>query len=264
MKGLEGKNKKVVISIPVIFIIAIVVGICIYLGSSNTNISSKWVKSGKELSADSGAEGSESNDPVAEGSNEGESAAVQEGTVTVYYLDEDGTELLERTVKTGKIGEWYEIERREISKYTKAGEEPLTRAGYYEMGNKDVKFIYKSAGEEVAFKVSNEGEDGATETELDVVFNNTRKSTDYGIKVITKDEDGNELNGGKFIISKEDVEIGAGEVTNGELYFGKIAIGEEGNIEYGLEQTKATPGYKKVNGIVGPLLWRKVVELSKR
>lgn len=162
-----------------------------------------------------------------------------------------GNQIAEKTVKTGNVGEEYEVTRPAISKYTKTGEEPITRAGVYELGNIDVKFIYKSAGKEVYTKVENEGENGATQNSVNVLFNNARTQRDYGVKIITKDENGNVINGGEFKINKNGELLRQGRVTGGSFYVGKIAVTEEGKLEYEVEQTKATIGYRKIENIIG-------------
>ena len=68
---------------------------------------------------------------------------VQSGTVTVHYVNENGEKLIADTVKTGNVGDIYEVERPTISMYISSDEEPLTKAGKYEIGNTDVTFKYK-------------------------------------------------------------------------------------------------------------------------
>lgn len=177
-------------------------------------------------------------------------AVVQSGTVTVYYVDESGKEISTKSVKEGNVGDWYEVERRNVTGYISAGEEPITRAGRYAVGNTDVRFVYKSAKSAVKTKVENEGVNGATENSAYVVFDNPRIATDYGIKIITKDENGKVINGGIFKVSKDGDTLKEGEVRDGSIYVGKIAVKEDGEKIYEIEEIKATPGYKKIEDII--------------
>ena len=81
----------------------------------------------------------------------------------------------------------------------------------------------------------------------DFLFDNSRIARDYGVRIITKDEKGNVINGGIFKVGKDSEVISEGEVSNGSFYIGKIAIKNEGNIVYEVEQLKAKVGYKKIN-----------------
>ncbi|MDO4975607.1 MAG: MucBP domain-containing protein, partial [Alphaproteobacteria bacterium] len=175
---------------------------------------------------------------------------VQSGTVTVHYVDEKGNALIENTVKTGNVGDIYEIERPTISMYVSADEEPLTKAGKYEIGNTDVTFKYKKAVSEVYEYVEKEGEDGATENKINIAFNNTKSRQEYGLKIITKDENGNVINGGEFKISKNGSVLRTGKVRGGDLYAGIISVSKEGKLTYDIEETKATIGYEKLASVI--------------
>lgn len=175
----------------------------------------------------------------------------QTGTITVYYIDDEGNNLIGNpVVKTGQVGTWYEEERADIPKYTRFGEEPITKAGYFELGNKDIKFVYKYAEDEVQVTVDREGENDATRNAVNVLFNNARAITDYGVKVVTKDQNGRSVSGGTFSISKGDESLTSAIVRNGELYFGKIGIGIEGTLTYKINQTQGTSGYDPINETV--------------
>lgn len=182
---------------------------------------------------------------------------VQTGTVTVYYLDEQGNAIknkqgqsIEPTVKTGNVGTAYDIERPSFAGYTRAGEEPLTRAGKYQLGNVNVKFIYKKADSTVYKDVTNEGVKGASKTSATITFRDPKTARDYSLKVVTKDEKGNPIDGGEFKVKRGDEILSQGKVTGGEFYAGKIGITHTGKIVYEVEQTKSTIGYKKLDEIV--------------
>lgn len=175
---------------------------------------------------------------------------VQSGTVTVHYVNENGEKLIEDTVKTGNVGDIYEVERPTISMYVSADEEPLTKAGKYEIGNTDVTFKYKKAVSEVLKKVEKEGEDGATENQINIAFNNTKSKQEYGLKIITKDDNGNVINGGEFKISKDGSLLRTGKVRNGDFYAGIISVSKAGKLTYDIEQTKATIGHEKLASII--------------
>ena len=182
---------------------------------------------------------------------------VQSGTVTVKYLDEKGNpilnqegEAIESTVKTGNVGDEYEVSRPDFTGYVSAKDEPITRAGVYELGNIDVNFIYKKAVGEVRTKVENEGEDNATENQIKVAFNNSRIKRDYAIKIITKDENENVISGGQFSINKDEEKLREGKVREGIFYVGKIAISTEEKTIYEIDQTKATIGYRKIEDTI--------------
>ncbi len=177
-------------------------------------------------------------------------ATVQSGTVTVHYVDESGKEISDTVVREGNVGEEYEVKRKNIELYTSTGEEPFTRAGNFEIGNIDVTFVYKLASKEARKRVENQGEDGATANNAYIVFNNTKSQRDYKLKIITKDEKGNPISGGVFKISQAGEVLREGQVRNGSLYAGKIALSSEGKTTYQIEQTKATSGYNKVNGAI--------------
>jgi len=237
----KGKNIVVVIAI----IAAIVVGgmLC-STAIKNAGVGNKTMKEGSTANM--------TESPVVAGNGDTRRTAEQTGTVTVYYVDEEGNNLTsEPTVKRGAIGEWYEVERINIPKYTKAGEDPITKAGYYEAENKNVVFVYKSAENQVSVEVNGENESNSGKNEVNAVFNNTKVSTDYGVKLIAKDQNGNSISGGKFEISKSGDALASGELRNGEIYFGKIAIGTAGNIVYGIEQKQVASGYKGIDGKIG-------------
>ncbi len=167
------------------------------------------------------------------------------GTVTVYYLDDKGNSIKESALRSGDVGEFYNIEKEDIPEYT-IYEEPITKAGYYELGNIDVKFIYRKSTAEVKYSVKNEGEDGSTENSVSVLFNNTKVKREYGVKIVTKDENGKEINGGEFEYKEGGKVLRKGIVSNGQLYVGNIFISNEGKIIYQVNQTKATVGYEKL------------------
>ena len=177
---------------------------------------------------------------------------VQTGTVTVHYVDENGVQLPghEDTIKLGNVGEYYDIKRPDISMYTSDGNDPITRTGKYQIGNIDVVFKYKPAVKEVLQKVQKKGEDGATENQINIAFNNTKKVRDYGLRIITKDENGNVINGGEFKINKDNKLLREGKVSGGEFYVGKLQVSEEGKLNYKVEQTKSTIGYEKFQDII--------------
>ena len=177
---------------------------------------------------------------------------VQTGTVTVHYVDENGVQLPghEDTIKLGNVGEYYDIKRPDISMYTSDGNDPITRTGKYQIGNIDVVFKYKPAVKEVLQKVQKKGEDGATENQINIAFNNTKKVRDYGLRIITKDENGNVINGGEFKINKDNKLLREGKVSGGEFYVGKLQVSEEGKLNYKVEQTKSTIGYEKLQDII--------------
>lgn len=173
--------------------------------------------------------------------------AVKTGTVTVSYLNEQGEEISNKMVLEGNVGDWYSVERRVIAGYTATGDEPVRRAGYYVLGNVDVKYVYKLETSAVKTKTEKEGENSSEENVVNVLFDNSRIARDYGVRIITKDEKGNVINGGIFKVEKDSEVISEGEVSNGSFYIGKIAIKNEGNIVYEVEQLKAKVGYKKIN-----------------
>ncbi len=191
-----------------------------------------------------------STDQIATSEPVNQETTVQSGTVTVWYLDENGNEISAKTVKEGNVGDWYDIKRKQISRYVPSGDEPITRAGFFELGNIDVKFIYKGAGSGVLTKTENEGVDGATQNSVNVIFDNQRTATDYGMKIITKDKENQIINGGRFAIRKDEETLREGDVSNGQFYVGKIAIKQDGKLTYQIEQTKETPGYIILSNIV--------------
>ncbi|MBR2786028.1 MAG: MucBP domain-containing protein [Clostridia bacterium] len=184
---------------------------------------------------------------VEKGENSSSSVTIQKGTVLVHYVDENGNSLKPDYVLEGNVGDEYEVQREEISKYTRSGEEPLTKAGKYELSQTEVTFVYKKAIEEVSAKAENEGKDGASENKVRVEFNNPQSQREYKLKIVTKDKKGNVINGAKFKVSKENSVLREGQVVNGDFYAGKIALDEEGKKVYEIEQTKAILGYKKID-----------------
>ena len=172
---------------------------------------------------------------------------VQDGKVVVHYVDEKGEQIIQDKEITGNVGELYEVERKELEGYVSVGEEPLARAGAFEIGTTEVTFRYKEARKEVLTKVENEGENGAKETQVSIAFNNTKSKQDCKLKIITKDENGNVINGGVFQVGKSGNLLREGQVRNGSFYAGKIAVGEEGKLVYEVEQISATVGYKKID-----------------
>lgn len=181
---------------------------------------------------------------------------VKTGTITIYYLDDKGNQIKDPYVKSGNVGEFYKVEKEQVPEYT-IYEEPITKTGYYELGNIDVKFIYRSSTEEVKYNVQQEGENGSTENSVSVLFNNSKVKREYGVKIVTKDENGNEINGGEFEYKKDSKVLRKGFVTNGQLYVGSIFISEEGEITYQVNQTKATAGYAKLPEEVNLILTSK-------
>lgn len=167
------------------------------------------------------------------------------GTITIHYLDENGKAIDDPDVESYKVGEFYKVEKKQISGYT-IYEEPITKTGYCELGNIDVNFIYRSSIEEVKYNVKNEGDNDSTENAVSVVFNNTKSKREYGVKIVTKDENGKKINGGEFEYKQNGKVLKKGIVSNGQLYVGSIFINEEGNIIYQVNQTKATIGYEKL------------------
>lgn len=171
---------------------------------------------------------------------------VQSGTVTAHFVDERGEKLFEDVQITGNVGEAYqEISRPEISGYVATGEEPITRAGKFELGNTDVTFVYKKETSEVLVDKSD-----LANNQINIAFNNTKTKRDYGMKIIAKDENGNVLNGTEFEVGKEGSILRSGKVRNGDFYVGKIAVKNEGKTTYVIEETKAVAGYEKVDGKV--------------
>ena len=240
-------REKNVSAIAAILVIALIViaSLCTTAVVMNGNVTNKNLNEGT-------SENITETPTVGQDQQQEEQTTTQTGTVTVHYVDEEGNELTsEPTVKTGTVGQVYEVERVEIPRYTRAGEDPINKAGYYEVGNKDVYFVYKTAGKQVKVGVKNEGEDGAEKSEVNVVFNNTKAYVDYAVKLIAKDQNGNRISGGTFQISKASNVLVSSDLRNGEVYFGKISVGTEGNLVYGIEQTAVASGYSKIDGEIG-------------
>lgn len=178
-------------------------------------------------------------------------ADVEIGTVTIQCLDEQEKAIEGTTnrVEQGNVGEAYYIERPEISGYTYVGDEPITKAGRYELGNTDVKFIYKKAETEFKVETQNEGVDEAKENAVNVEINNSKKRSEKAVRIITVDESGNKIAGGEFnFYNNEDELLRAGKVINDDFYVGVITLSNDGEETYKIIQTKATAGYKKVQG----------------
>lgn len=153
---------------------------------------------------------------------------VQSGTVTAHFVDESGTKLIEDVQITGNLGEAYqEISRPAISGYVATGEEPVTRAGKFELGNTDVTFVYRKETSEVLVDKSD-----LANNQINIAFNNMKSKRDYGMKIIAKDENGNVLNGTDFEVGKEGSILRSGKVRNGDFYVGKIAVKSEGKTTY--------------------------------
>lgn len=200
-----------------------------------------------ENAVESGKNGAISNE-VINRSNKDEGEL--EGTVVVNYIDENGEKIIESTIKNGKVGQEYDIERPYIKGYTRYGEEPITRAGVYGTENINVDFVYRPVSGEVLAKVNQEGEDGALSNEVNVLINNPKLQNDYRVRIITKDKNGNEINGGEFTVKQGDRLLRKGKVLKGSFYVGKIAINKEENIVYNVEQTDATIGYKGLQEVI--------------
>lgn len=230
-KEMTVKNKVKIISIIAIIILAIVIIALVNNKSNKSNVSESTKVTETRIAV--------------EGKEKKAEAELKTGTITIYYLDENGKEIKEPYVKSGKVGEFYNVDKEQIPKYT-IYEEPITKTGYYELGNIDVKFVYRSSTSEVRYNVKNESEGGITESSVNVLFNNTKSKREYGVKIVTKDENGKEINGGEFEYKQNGEILKKGIVSNGQLYIGSIFISEEGDIVYQVNQTKATIGYEKL------------------
>ncbi len=187
---------------------------------------SKYIENREQLSADS---------------------VIQTGTVVVHYVDEDGSTLKPDYVLEGNVGEEYEVKREEISKYTNSGEEPLNRAGRYALKQTEVTFVYKKSVNEVSVQADNQGKDGTNKNKVSVILNNPQSQREYDLRIVTKDENGNVINGANFIVRKDNNILHEGQVINGSFYAGKIGINEVGKKVYEIEETKATLGYGKIS-----------------
>ncbi|MGR6010464.1 MucBP domain-containing protein [Bacillus cereus] len=68
------------------------------------------------------------------------------GNVVTKYVDQDGNEIAQRNKTTGKIGNEYTTEAKEIPGY-KLVEKPKNAEGKYEEGTKEVIYVYEKVGE---------------------------------------------------------------------------------------------------------------------
>lgn len=230
-RGIANKSKIKMVS--VIAIILLAIATIVFVG----NIENKNKVSESE-------EVAETRIAIEEKENNAETE-VKTGTITIYYLDDNGNQIKEPYVKSGDVGEFYKVEDEQIPEYT-IYEVPITKTGYYELGNIDIKFIYRTSTKEVKYNVQNEGDNGSTENSVSLLFNNSKVKREYGVKIVTKDENGNEINGGEFEYKKDNKVLRKGIVSNGQFYVGSIFVSEEGEITYQVNQTKATAGYAKL------------------
>lgn len=177
-----------------------------------------------------------------------EGDVVSTGYITVHYQDADGTDLIPAVQHSGDIGTWYEFEPAVINGYRSSSINPVNRCGYYEFENDDVIFVYTPLGDDYDVSWTNEGVDGADETVINVGVDNIRRTTEYGLIIISEDENGNVVNGTEFKVSDGDTVVKEGAVQNGKLYVGKVGFNQDKTYTFGIEQTVGVQPYESMEG----------------
>ena len=229
----ENKTKKILAIISIIAIIAVACMVAISNNGKN--------KVAKEDTKESIA--TVANKQL----NDGDQVA-STGRITVHYQDQNGRDLITPVQHSGEIGTWYEFEPAEIGGYRSNSINPVNRCGYYEFENDEVIFVYTPLGDDYDVSWTNEGVDGADETVINVGVDNIRSTTEYGLIIITEDENGNVINGTEFKVSDGDTVVKEGAVQNGKLYVGKVGFNQDKTYTFGIEQTVGVEPYASMEG----------------
>lgn len=171
-----------------------------------------------------------------------------EGSIRVYYQDEDGNDLIASVQHSGAVGTWYEFDAPEISGYRNNPINPINRCGYYEMTNDDVVFKYTALGDDYEVTWENEGVDDAEETVINVGVDNIRSTTEYGLIIVSEDENGTPINGTEFEVSEGDTVVKHGTVQDDKLYVGKVGFNADGTYTFVINQTEGVEPYAPLVG----------------
>ncbi|MBR2703842.1 MAG: MucBP domain-containing protein [Clostridia bacterium] len=228
----ENRTKKILAVISIVAIMALAIIVAVSNGGKN-NVAEDASKSVATVESKKLNEGDE---------------VTSTGYITVHYQDENGTDLIQSVQHSGEIGTWYEFEPAEIEGYRSNSINPVNRCGYYEFASDDVIFKYTPLGDDYDVTWTNEGVDGAEDTVINVGVDNIRSTTEYGLIIITEDEDGNVVNGTEFKVSDGDTVVKEGAVQNGKLYVGKVGFNQDKTYTFGIEQTVEVEPYASMEG----------------
>lgn len=161
---------------------------------------------------------------------------LEEGKITIKYVNTDGEKIAPDDEKNGYLGEEYSIERKEIPGYMKFGQDPIKKTGNYTKENQEVVFEYQEATN--AIDVDNENKN------VTVKILNDKKLNEYKMKIITKSESGDILTGAGYDVKKGEEQIRSGIGYGSNFVVGTITIGEEGEDIYSIKQIATQDRYK--------------------
>ena len=166
---------------------------------------------------------------------------VEKGKVIVKCLDKAGNALKEKEVLTGAIGSEYKVERPEVSSYISYGNDPINKIGNYDSNDVEVIFIYEK--EDGNVNIINKD----NVIKVQIMNNQNKDVKEVVARIITKTEDGENLNGAKYMVTDSNNAVIRNATSNTDnLIIGSFQITEEGKDKYVVKQLVVPEGYEKL------------------
>lgn len=163
------------------------------------------------------------------------------GEVIVKCVDKEGNSLKEEEILTGAIGSEYKIERPEVSSYIAYGNDPINKIGNYDLNDVEVIFVYEKEDNNV--NIINKD----NVIKVQIMNNQNKDVKEVVARIITKSEDGENLNGAKYMITDSNNAVIRNATSNAEnLIVGSFQITEEGKDKYVVKQIAVPEGYEKL------------------
>lgn len=170
-----------------------------------------------------------------------ENEQVMQGKVYVNYVDSQGKVLSEQEVLTGNLGDVYTTSRKAIEGYKSYGNDPINKIGNYDEKDVNVNYVYESRIEDV-----NTTTDGSTVT-VQVIKNKDDEKQEIKFSVVTVNENGEILKGGKYVVTTSSSNVIRNAVSYADkLIIGSLALDSEGTDKYYIDELIAPEGYEKL------------------
>lgn len=158
------------------------------------------------------------------------------GTIKIQYVDTTGKSIAKEENVSGKVGEWYETERKEIPLYRAFGDEPLNKKGYYSENEAVVKYVYETISTPATTAI-----DENNQITISVENQKSRSEYDFWIKAVCSQTNEN-VDEANLEISNNSTLIKSGLTNKGELYVGTITAKDQTTSIYSIKANEAN-GY---------------------
>ena len=158
------------------------------------------------------------------------------GTIKIQYIDTTGKSIAKEEIISGKVGEWYETKRKDISLYRAFGDEPLNKKGFYSENEAVVKYVYEAISTPATTSI-----DENNEITISVENQKSRSEYDFWLKAVCTERNQIVENANFEILNNSSV-IKTDSTKKGELYVGTLTAKDETTTVYSIKANE-TDGY---------------------